>query len=218
MNVDGAARSVGRREVWLRGNPRPLVAVAAVVIGCVAAISLVAEACGERRLSVAAVTIGVVVLAPVAALAFAASLPRIERRGGVLRLRVSPMRCYDVPLDVVECFFHGSHVLGRPVEPCTGEAEEHEHDQHEHDEPARARRRGTIAVRLAERAGEWQERPTFRPWAGWKRGSIVLDGLWFERLPMERFGELAGWLVAAKRSAGSETGCDGSLRDRGDPT
>ena len=206
MNVDGAARSVGRREVWLRGNPRPLVAVAAVVVGCVVAITLMAEARGERWMSVASVAVGTVVLALVVALAFAAALPRIERRGSVLRLRLAPTRCYDVPLDVVECFFQGSHVIGRPVQPCTGEVEEHEHD-----EPDRGRRRGTIAVRIAERAEEWQERPTFRPWAGWKRGSIVLDGLWFERLPMERFGELAGRLVAANRSAGSETGRDGAV-------
>ncbi len=202
MKAERHGRASERSEVWVRGNPRPLVVLAVAFALGIAAVAGTGVALGSRGLVLAAVVAGVVAIPPVVALAFAAALPRIERRGGALRLRVAPTRAYDVPLEAVECFFHGAHAIGRPVEPCTGEASEHEEHAPEH-----GRRRGTIAVRIAERARDWHERPTFRPWAGWKRGSIVLDGLWYEPLSMERFGELAQRLVEAKRSlrAGEET-------------
>ena len=195
MKADTIGRHSESNEVWVRGNPRPMVVLAVLVCLAVAAAATIGVAVGRRGLVFGAVAAGVLLIPPVLALAVAAGLPRIERRGRSLRLRVTPIRAYDVPLDVVECFFHGAYAVGRPVEPCTGEASEHE----EHA-PENGRRRGTIAVRIAERAHEWQERPTFRPWAGWKRGAIVLDGLWYEPLSMERFGQLAQRLVDAKRS------------------
>lgn len=188
------------REVWVRGNPRPMVVLAAVVCAAVALMALVGQAMGLGWLRTTAIVLGGIVVPAVFSLAIVAGLPRLERIGGRLRVRVAPTHAYDLPLDVVECFFHGAHALGRPVEPCTGEAAEHE----EHA-PENGRRRGTLVVRIAERARDWQERPTFGPWAGWKRGSVVLDGLWYEPLSMERFGELANRLVEAKRSARMES-------------
>ena len=201
MKADTNGRHPAPSEVWVRGNPRPLAAVVVLIALAVAAVAGIGAALGSRGMILAAAVVGLFALPPVVALAVAAALPRIERRGGMLRLRVAPTRAYDVPLELVECFFHGAHAIGRPVEPCTGEASEHE----EHA-PENGRRRGTIAVRIAERARDWQERPTFKPWAGWKRGSIVLDGLWYEPLSMERFGELAQRLVDAKRSLRAEEG------------
>lgn len=195
MKADMGVRSVEPREIWVRGNPRPLVVLAVAIVLGMLAVAGAAAWFGSRGLVFGAAVAAAVAIPPVVALAVAAALPRVERRGGTLRLRVAPTRAYDVPLEFVECFFHGAHAIGRPVEPCTGEAGDHEEHAAEN-----GRRRGTIAVRIAERAREWQERPTFRPWAGWKRGSIVLDGLWYEPLSMERFGELAERLVEAKRS------------------
>lgn len=188
-------------EVWLRGNPRPMIAVA--VIACVAAVALAWAGLVIELpwLTAVAVSAGGVVASASILLAATAALPRIERRGSDLRLRVAPTRAYDLPIDLVECFFHGAHAIGRPVEPCTGEASEHE----EHDESC-GRRRTTLVVRIAERARDWHERPTFRPWAGWKRGSVVLDGLWYEPLPMEGFAALAERLVQAKRSIARREG------------
>jgi hypothetical protein len=205
MKVDARMASRPREgevcEVWLRGNPRPMIAVAVIACAAAAALACAGLAIPLPWLTAVAVFVGAVVVSASLVLAAAAALPRIERRGRDLRLRVGPTRAYDLPIELVECFFHGAHAIGRPVEPCTGEASEHD----EHDESS-GRRRTTLVVRIAERASDWQERPTFRPWAGWKRGSVVLDGLWYEPLPMEGFAALAERLVQAKRSISRREG------------
>lgn len=187
-----------------------MIALAVVVAVAAAGGACIAAAGGAWGLAAVAAGAGAVVVAVALAMAAAAWRPRIERRGGCLRLRLSPWGSYDVPLDVIECFFHGAHPVGQAVEPCTGEASHHE----EHAE-AGGRRRTTLVVRIAERAREWQRRPTFAPWAGWNRGSIVVDGLWCEPLSMERFGALAQKLLEAKRGPAVEAkpGPAGSSRD-----
>lgn len=94
----------------------------------------------------------------VTALAVTAALPRLVRQGDVLRVRLSPLAAHDVPLEIVECVFPGSS-------PLDGNA-------------AAPRRVGTVVIRLAERAVDWKQRPTFAAWGTWDDGHVVIDGRW----------------------------------------
>ena len=60
---------------------------------------------------------------------------------------------------------------------------------------------GTLVMRVAERAADWQARPTFVPWGTWSDGAIVFDGRWCAPLSVELARQLSGKLVAAKRAA-----------------
>jgi hypothetical protein len=151
--------------VWLRSNPRPAVAGAVVVAlaGAVAAATLWVAggpAWGWWAL-------------------VAASLPRLVRRGGMLRVRLSPLTAHDVPLEIVECVFPGSSPLeGSEAAP---------------------RRVGTVVMRLAERAVAWKERPTFAAWGTWNDGHVVIDGRWCEPLSLEVTKQLGQRILEAKR-------------------
>lgn len=173
-------------EVWLRGNLRPVLvasAAATVVAVCLmAAVVLAAVPPFERWLAAGLCAIAAIL---VGGLAFAAAQPRLVHEGHLLKVRLAPGAVHTVPLDAVECFFMGSSLL-------------------ESDAPARAdqatHRVGTLVMRVAERAGEWQSRPTFAPWGTWDDGAIVFDGRWCEPLSVELARRLSGKLVEAKRA------------------
>jgi hypothetical protein len=170
----------GPSEVWLRSNPRPAVAGAVVVAlaGAVAAATLwVAGGPAWRWWALAAA--GVAGGAVAMALVVAASLPRLVRRGGMLRVRLSPLTAHDIPLEIVECVFPGSSTLeGSEAAP---------------------RRVGTVVMRLAERAVAWKERPTFAAWGTWNDGHVVIDGRWCEPLSLEVTKQLGQRILEAKR-------------------
>lgn len=186
-------------EIWLRGNVRPvLVAVAASLIssGLILGVMLTFKAplWAVVAVSVFLVAGGLTTLA----LAFESSRPRLRRRGNVLEVRLAPWHRDEVPLEVMECFFLGSSPVGKhPSTSSCGSASE------EHDESTGAppRRRGTLAIRLAERATDYSQRAVSLPWGGWARGTIVVDGLWCEPLSPDLIRELTRRLVAAKREA-----------------
>lgn len=196
------------RDVWLCGNPRPVlaaVAVAVVVTSCLVVVERLLRS-GLPLVSLA--TIGVVAIG-LASLAWVASLPRIERRGRFLRIRLSPLAPEDVPLEVVECFFFGVAPLGRSVEPCAGsgsdqpaddgDQSEPEHDHHEQHDDAWGRR-ATLIMRLAERSKEWRSRPSLAAWGAWRHGAIAFDGLWCAKLSPDVASDLTRRLVIARRS------------------
>ena len=170
------------REVWLRGNPRPAVAGAAVFLVGLGAAGVAFRLSGWPAwagwtLAAAAAAGGLVV----AALVAVAALPRLVRRGAALRIRLAPLATHDVPLELVECVFPGSS-------PLAGAA----------DGPA-PRRVGTVVVRLAERAVDWRRRPTFTAWGTWDDGHVVIDGRWCEPLSVEVTRRLGQRIVDAKR-------------------
>ena len=170
-------------EVWLRGNTRPaglLVAATAAVGTALAVLSVVPQTSATLPAAIAFA----VLAGPLAAcLALASVQPRLSRQGGVLRVRLAPLRAHDVPLEFVECFFMGSHMLpesdGRDDVPT--------------------QRVGTLVMRIAERAGAWQNRSTFVPWGTWADGAVVFDGRWCEPLSVELARRLSTRLVEAKR-------------------
>lgn len=176
-------------EIWLRGNVRPagLLVAAALAAGTGLAVLAILPPTAALARPVA-IAYALVAGPLVAGLAVAAAQPRLSRRGGVLRVRLKPLVSHDVPLEFVECFFMGSHVLP---------------DRDGSDDVPR-QRVGTLVMRIAERAAAWQARPTFAPWGTWAEGAVVFDGRWCEPLSVELARTLSTRLLEAKReSAGS---------------
>ena len=181
-----------RAEVWLRGNLRPvgsLAAVAAVISG-----SLLLAATGESvpvwGKILLVVLCGVLTLV-IAVLALVASRPRLSYRDGLLRVRLTPLAVEDVPVELVECFFLGSSavaVAGYSPKSVALPSQ------------LAVRRVGTLVMRLAERADQWQARPTFAPWGEWLAGAVVFDGRWCEPLSIAGVVQLSRRLVEAKRA------------------
>lgn len=167
--------------VWLRGNSRPVLGgsvLAAVFVAWLVWLAFrPAVSLWERGLfgGLAAGLAAIVIL-----FVWAAAQPRLVRRGDRLVARLAPFSVNDVPLDMVECVFHGS----QPLDAAAGTP------------PLRV---GTIVVRLAERATAWRERPSFAPWGSWVDGHIVCDGRWCEPLSVERARAISANLLEAKR-------------------
>lgn len=179
-------------EIWLRGNMRPAVVMASVftlVCGGLLAALRWGNPTPTPQMVWLVRGFGAVSAATMAVLLLSASRARLERVGNALRVRLSPFRSDEVPLDVVECFFLGSHPLEQP-----GTVRD--------DLPTH--RVGTLVVRLAERAVEWHERPTMSEWGTWKEGAIVCDGRLCEPLSADLVHSLTRRLVEAKRSLAAE--------------
>lgn len=167
--------------MWLRGNVRPVLggaAVAAVIIAGLVWLAVQPAAGIVERVLCGGLAAGVAVI--VALFAWAAAQPRLARRGDRLVARLAPFTVHEVPLEVVECVFHGSQPL----------------DAASDTPPLRV---GTIVVRLAERATEWRERRSFAAWGSWVDGHIVCDGRWCEPLSVDRARAISASLLEAKR-------------------
>jgi hypothetical protein len=181
--------AAGRREVWLRGNVRPVAVLAAITaVAAAAAVAALATA----GLGWAAWLVGgaaVATLVAAALVAREAAAPRLARDGDRMMVRLAPGRVERVPLEVVECVFRGSERL----------------PEQEGDEATRGRRIGTLVVRFAERATEWKVRPAFRPWGTWDDGHVVIDGRWCEPLSRETVERIAAALLEAKRAVREPT-------------
>lgn len=168
-------------EVWLRGNARPALMLLAATAVATAVAGAAVVALRPPAWGIGFVAAGCCVcLASAAGVAWVASRPRLARRGGVLEVRLSPLRVERLPLEVVECVFPGSQPLG-------GEGS------------APDRRVETLVLRLAERATEWRSRPT-AAWGAWQDGSVVFDGRWCEPLSPPLARELSARLLEARRT------------------
>ncbi len=203
-NMPVAASQSHRADTWLRGNVRPvLVAAAATLLsGGLIIAALVAFAAPAWLTGVVAVLLAAGT-ATTAAVAVESARPRLSRRGDMLLMRLAPWSQEEVPLAVVECFFLGSSPVGtHPASSsCGGSATTASDQPTATSDMAPSRRRGTLAIRLAERAQEYSQRAISLPWGGWARGTIVVDGMWCEPLTPALVRDLTGRLVAAKREA-----------------
>lgn len=191
-----ASPAVDRDEIWLRGNVRPVVAVAAAGLGGLVAAVAAAWLAGVIWLVATAAVTGLAAAVLLAAMAIAASRPRLVRRGPALVIRLSPATTFAVPLDSVECFFPGSSPLDvRGRQTCGDHA---------------TWRINTLVMRLAERAVDQQSRRTFTPWGTWDDGYVVFDGRWCEPLSGDLARGLSRRLLDARREivAAREQGVD----------
>ncbi|MFM1903795.1 MAG: hypothetical protein RLZZ440_1695 [Planctomycetota bacterium] len=170
-----------RPDVWLRGNLRPAVVVALAAVVCAGLLPAagILAAWPFWALGLAGAGAGAL-LALAAGLVWAAAQPRLGRQGEFMLVRLAPLACRRVPLEIVECVFRGTEPVAAAGQPPRY-------------------RVGTIALRLAERAKEWRERETFRPWGTWEDGYIVIDGRWCEPLSPELAQQIAARLADAKR-------------------
>lgn len=171
-------------EIWLRGNPRPAVALCAVLLAAAALAGAAVAAWGPApwiSAVVAAACVAAVIVG--LGLVWTASRPRLARHGSVLEIRLSPLGVERVPLEIVECVFPGSQPLGA-------------------DDGSADRRVGTLVVRLAERATEWRSRPVAAAWGTWDDGNVVFDGRWCEPLSQAVARDLSGRLLEARRGLG----------------
>jgi hypothetical protein len=174
--------TVEPREVWLRGNLRPVAGMAllaaalvGIALGLAAAIPL--PAWGLALVGVAGGTL----LFCLGWLAWFAGQPRLVRRGQTVEVRLAPLKLEQVPLGVIECVFRGTE----PVAEADGVQPRF--------------RVGTLVLRLAERATEWRSRQFFGPWGSWEDGHIVIDGRWCEPLSAESARQIATRLAEVKR-------------------
>ena len=175
-------------EIWLRGNPRPALAVF-VAAATAAAVGVVVASMREPAWAWGLAAVFIPLLAAAAALARAAARPRLMRRGSTLEVRLSPLGVHRVPLEIVECVFPGFQPLGGGEDGGAAVA---------------PRRVNTLVVRLAERATEWRARPVTAAWGGWDDGTIVFDGRWCEPLSPALVRHIAARLVDAKREAAGD--------------
>jgi hypothetical protein len=175
-------RADEQSEVWLRGNLRPVLVIAVAAAGVAAVAGMAAVMTTPPAwVIVAAAAAGGLLLTGLGVLAWAAVQPRLVRQGDSIVVRLAPLRVERVPLEVVECVFRGTE----PV--IAGE------------ELAPRFRVGTLILRIAERAGEWRERETFRFWGSWDDGHIVIDGRWCEPLSPESARRIATRLAELRR-------------------
>lgn len=172
----------GDSEIWLQGNVRPAVGLcAAVAVSGSLVMAAVAALRPPAAVAWAAATICLAGVLVAGAVVWAARRPRLVHRGGVLEVRLSPLAVQRIPLEVVECVFPGSHLLG------VGEPD------------AADRRVNTLVLRLAERAVEWRSRPVVPAWGSWDDGNVVFDGRWCEPLSPELARGISTRLLEAKR-------------------
>jgi len=166
-------------EVWLRANPRPAAVLFAVTAAVVAAAAAVLIAVRPPAWSIAVMVIACLIgLMVAAAFLWAASRPRLARRGGTLEVRLSPLSVQRVPLEVVECIFPGSQPLGAGDETAN-------------------RRVSTLVMRLAERAVECRTRPVAAAGGSWEDGNVVFDGRWCEPLSQAIARDISARLLEA---------------------
>jgi hypothetical protein len=186
-------------EVWLRGNIRPvlLAALATLLSGGLIVAALVVFKAPAWVVAVVSLLVATGAAAT-AAVAVESSRPRVARRVNLVLLRLAPWHLETVPLEVLECFFLGSSPVGtHPASSACGE--DAEASPESAAQPESSRRRGTLAIRLAERSHEYVQRSVSLPWGGWARGTIVVDGLWCEPLTPALVRDLTGRLVSAQR-------------------
>jgi hypothetical protein len=170
-------------EVWLRGNLRPAAALALALVMAAAAILAAVWLAGAAGWATMVATIGAAVIVLLAAgLVWGAAQPRLARQGDSILVRLAPLASRSVPLEIVECVFRGTEPVAAAGDPPKF-------------------RVGTLVLRLAERATEWRDRETFRPWGSWDDGHIVIDGRWCEPLSPESARQIATRLADAKRQA-----------------
>ncbi len=185
--------------MWLRGNVRPsLAAASATMLSGVLILSLLVAFSVPDWMIIGVSAVLAAGGTATLALVIESARPRVAREGGSVLFRLAPWHLERVPLGAVECFFLGSSPVG--TNPATSSCDDAAAGATDAEEkPPAARRRGTLAIRLAERATEYAARSVSLPWGGWARGTIVVDGLWCEPLTPNLVRELTGKLVAAKR-------------------
>jgi hypothetical protein len=160
----------GVMQVWLRSNPRALVAGLLPLVGAAAGSGAIvlwylgrlgmAAALAGTALSV----IGLIALGVIAAVVLQ---PRLAYHARHLLVGLKPGQPIQVPIEVVECFLLGT---GPSWLPTAG---------------MRERQARTLVIRLSERADEWVRRDVNPMLGAWCGSQITIRGTWCEPLSVE---------------------------------
>lgn len=110
--------------------------------------------------------------------------PRVALSSDFVRLFVGRGCQYDIPLDVVECFFLGQALSQVRVSGIA----------------SRSVGNVTVVVRLAQRAKPWHERPADARLAKWEGGYVTLYGDWCEPITGDFVNKMNHQLADRKRS------------------
>ena len=184
-SAEAAPPATGRGPVvWLRSNHRPGIGIAGMAAALLLVV-LLASRPWSRPVGVVPWLLGSGLGVAAAAGLILASRPRIVLAAREVRVHLAPARVEVVPLEAVECFFLGSRLEPpRPGDEATG-----------------GERVRTLVMRIAERAVDLAERPTFPRWGAWQEGSVTFDGRWCEPLSVDLVRRLNRDLTTAKRAA-----------------
>lgn len=127
---------------------------------------------------------GTAILALAALMVLSVSIgARVARRGDQILLRLGSLRPLNLPLDSVECFFHG-----QAPSPCGLGADD-------------SLRVNSLVVRIAERDKERQQGEVPSMFGKWCGGYITMNGLWCEPISLDQLNKLNRRLVKCKQGA-----------------
>ncbi len=175
----------GGREVWLKGNPRPmmLALVAAAILEGIG-YTIIALAINKGWGTIAIVAGGVIAggatLLILGAL-FLMNMPRLAHEGNELLVFLGSTSPERVPLTAVECFFLGQ---GPSMLPDLG---------------GRESETTNVIVRLAESALDLKHRDVDAKYAHWCEGYITLRGAWCETITKDGMVALNRRLIEAQK-------------------
>jgi hypothetical protein len=174
------------RECWLKPNRR------ALLLGCLIPSFAATLGIGVMLISTPTNAWGIVGLVAGGLILIAAGtialgllaltiIPRIAFAHDHVLVYLRGHRPYQLPLDVVECFFLGQGPSGIWSD---GEQET---------------KTTNVVIRLAERAPQWHQRPVKESLGEWQDGYIIIRGTWSEPITEEKLRELNSKLAQAKR-------------------
>jgi hypothetical protein len=176
---------ITKKERWLRGNSRAvrilaILPLAGATIGLSVAAGLlpISVPLPLRILAAALFAVGLLALATLVA---AAWFPRVAYADGQLFLYLRPVPPCRVPIEFVECFLQGEG----PVQAGWQAAD---------DLDVR-----NVAIRIAERAKDWQQVEIHSAIGHWCGGYITIRGTWCEPINARLLATLNEKLVAAKK-------------------
>lgn len=133
---------------------------------------------------------GVICIFISAAVVAAIRRPRVAYGNGCLQLDLGAAAPFQLPLDVVECFFlgQGPSFVGKGA---VGAADA-----------------SNVVVRLAERATEWHKRDVRKSLGHWCDGYITIRGAWCEPINGKVVEQMNSKLATAKRARKADTASD----------
>lgn len=173
------------REVWLKGNPRPMMIAlitAAIFEGFgYAAVALaISYNWGTMAIAAGGIVAALATLLMIGAVIML-TIPRLARDGNELLVYLGSLTPERVPLSSVECFFLGQ---GPSMLPDLG---------------GRESETTNVIVRLAESALDLKHRDVDAKYAHWCEGYITLRGAWCETITKDGMAALNRKLIEAQR-------------------
>jgi hypothetical protein len=167
-----------KQVVWLKPNRRVL--LVSMILPALLAMAGAWAMLHDGAWRIAGGVMLVVGLGLILLLAVQCARPRLALRGGQLRFWLKSGGPWEVPVDVVECFFI-SRASAKPAEGETNVV--------------------SVVARLAESAVDFKQRAVKPALGKWEEGYVTIRGTWCERLSLDVVNRLNQRLREAHRNA-----------------